>query len=129
MALLTRRRFVASLPALASALASPLRAQVGTPTGTGTTLFQDVRIFDGTGSGLSAPSHVLVRGNLIERIATAPITAEPGTVVIAGGGRTLMPGLTDMHWHAMLVRSTPSQSLFGNLGFNYLTAGAEATRP
>ncbi|WP_441478456.1 amidohydrolase family protein [Bosea sp. 2KB_26] len=127
VALLTRRRFVASLPALASCLASPLRAQVGTPTGTGTTLFQDVRIFDGTGSGLSAPSHVIVRGNLIERISAAPLPAEPGTMVIAGGGRTLMPGLTDMHWHAMLVRSTPSQSLFGNLGFNYLTAGAEAS--
>ncbi|WP_332699112.1 metal-dependent hydrolase family protein [Bosea sp. (in: a-proteobacteria)] len=127
MSTLTRRRLLAALPALASGLASPLRAQVALPAGTSTTLFQNVRIFDGTGSGLSAPSHVLVRGNLIERISTSLIAPEAGTAVIAGGGRTLMPGLTDMHWHAMMVRSTPSQAIFGNLGFNYLSAGAEAT--
>jgi imidazolonepropionase-like amidohydrolase len=125
--MLTRRRLLAALPVLASGMASPLRAQPTAPAGAATTLFQDVRIFDGTGAALSAPSHVLVRGNLIERISTSPIAPEPGTVVIAGGGRTLMPGLTDMHWHAMMVRSTPSQAIFGNLGFNYLSAGAEAT--
>lgn len=127
MRMLTRRRLLATLPVLASGMASPLRAQPTAPAGAATTLFQDVRIFDGTGAALSAPSHVLVRGNLIERISAAPIPAEPGTLVIAGGGRTLMPGLTDMHWHAMMVRSTPSQAIFGNLGFNYLSAGAEAT--
>ncbi|HEY5795781.1 MAG TPA: amidohydrolase family protein [Bosea sp. (in: a-proteobacteria)] len=127
MASLSRRAFVVALPAVATGLASSVRAQVAPLTGATATMFQNVRIFDGTGSALSAPSHVLVRGNVIERIATAPIAAEPGTAVIAGGGRTLMPGLTDMHWHAMMVRSTPAQSLFGNLGFNYLTAGAEAT--
>ena len=127
MRMLTRRRLLAALPVLASGLASPLRAQPAAPAGAATTLFQDVRIFDGTGTALSAPSHVLVRGNLIERISTTPIPAEAGTIVIAGGGRTLMPGLTDMHWHAMMVRSTPSQAIFGTLGFNYLSAGAEAT--
>lgn len=127
MGMLTRRRLLATLPVLASGMASPLRAQPAASTGAATTLFQDVRIFDGTGAALSAPSHVLVRGSLIERISAAPIPAEPGTLVIAGGGRTLMPGLTDMHWHAMMVRSTPSQAIFGNLGFNYLSAGAEAT--
>ncbi len=127
MIMLTRRRLLATLPVLASGLASQLRAQPAAPAGAATTLFQDVRIFDGTGAALSAPSHVLVRGNLIERISTSPIPAEAGTIVVAGGGRTLMPGLTDMHWHAMMVRSTPSQAIFGNLGFNYLSAGAEAT--
>ena len=127
MRMLTRRRLLATLPVLASGLASQLRAQPAAPAGSASTLFQDVRIFDGTGTALSAPSHVLVRGNLIERISTTPIPAEAGTIVIAGGGRTLMPGLTDMHWHAMMVRSTPSQAIFGNLGFNYLSAGAEAT--
>lgn len=121
---LSRRSFVAALPALAVGLASPARAQTAD---LATTLFRDVRIFDGTGSALSAPSEVLVRGNLIERISSDAIAPEAGTTVISGGGRTLMPGLMDMHWHAMLVRSTPAQSLFGNLGFNYLNAGAEAT--
>lgn len=124
MTRVSRRVFIA---ALAAGLPATVRAQGGPVAGTAATLFQNVRIFDGTGSTLSAPSHVLVRGNLIARISPTPIAVEAGTTVIAGGGRTLMPGLMDMHWHALLVRSTPAQSLFGNFGFNYLTAGAEAT--
>jgi hypothetical protein len=39
----------------------------------GVTLFQNVRIFDGKNAALSAPSSVLVRGNIIELIsATRP---------------------------------------------------------
>lgn len=82
-------------------------------------LFQDVRIFDGRGSSLSAPSHVLVRGRVIEAISTRPIPVDRGgtTVVIEGRGRTLMPGLIDAHWHAamaavskdMAIQSTPEQ--------------------
>ena len=47
-----------------------------------------------------------IKGNIIERISTEPIAAEPGVSVIAGNGRTLMPGLIDAHWHAMLIRPT-----------------------
>ena len=40
-------------------------------------LFENVRIFDGKGSTtLSAPSNVLVQGNVIARISTDPIEAE-----------------------------------------------------
>ena len=74
------------------------------------TLFSNVRIFDGKKGELSAPSNVLVRGNRIEKISTAPIPTDrrADTVVIDGGGRTLMPGLIDAHWHTMLVRPTPT---------------------
>ena len=65
-------------------------------------LFENVRIFDGKGAALSAPSNVLVKGNVIARISTAPI-AVAGAQRIAGNGRTLMPGLIDAHWHAMLI--------------------------
>jgi hypothetical protein len=40
------------------------------------TLFQNVRIFDGKNGALSAPSDVLIRGNIIERIDASPITAD-----------------------------------------------------
>src|SRR6201988_3395337 len=92
------------------------------------TLFNNVRIFDGKGAALSAPSHVLVRGNVIERISTAPIAVDrrADTRIIDGGGRTLMPGLIDAHWHAMLARVTPAQA-FGDVGYNNLVAGDEAT--
>src|SRR5690606_30456942 len=68
-------------------------------------LFENVRVFDGKGDVLSAPTNVLVRGNRIERISTAPIPVDrrADTRIIAGGGRTLMPGLIDAHWHAMMA--------------------------
>ena len=43
----------------------------------GATLFQNVRVFNGKSATLSSPSNVLVRGNLIERISTSPIAADP----------------------------------------------------
>jgi imidazolonepropionase-like amidohydrolase len=93
------------------------------------TLFQNVRIFDGKGPQLSAPSNVLVRGNKIERISATRISIDQGsgTVVIDGGGRTLMPGLIDAHWHAMLVRPPVASLLTADIGYLNLLAGAEAT--
>jgi imidazolonepropionase-like amidohydrolase len=93
------------------------------------TLFQNVRIFDGKSGALSAPSHVLVRGSKIEKISTTPLPNDrrADTVLIDGGGRTLMPGLIDMHWHAMMVRPTPAELLTGDIGHLNLVAGAEAT--
>lgn len=88
------------------------------PTGVGGTLFQNVRIFDGRSATLSAPSNVLVKGNIIEKISTAPITAEPGVNVIAAGGRTLMPGLIDNHVH--MAMSTVPQLLLMTADMNYL---------
>jgi imidazolonepropionase-like amidohydrolase len=88
-------------------------------------LFQNVRIFDGKNGALSPPSNVLVRNNKIEKISAAAITAD--AQVISGGGRVLMPGLIDAHWHAMLVRPTPASALNGDVGYNNLLAAAEAT--
>jgi len=92
-------------------------------------LFQNVRVFDGKSGVLSGPSNVLVRGDKIERISTAPIPTDRGakTQIIEGGGRTLMPGLIDVHWHAMFIRSTPAQGIVGDVGYNNIAAGAEAT--
>jgi imidazolonepropionase-like amidohydrolase len=88
-------------------------------------LFQNVRIFDGKNGALSPPSNVLVRNNKIETISTAAITADGQ--VINGGGRVLMPGLIDAHWHAMLVRPTPAVALVDDVGYTTLLAAAEAT--
>jgi imidazolonepropionase-like amidohydrolase len=91
------------------------------------TVFSNVRIFDGKANELSAPSHVLVRGNIIEKISATPIPTDrrADTRLIEGGGRTLMPGLIDMHWHAMLIRTTPA-SISDDVGYMNLMAGAEA---
>jgi imidazolonepropionase-like amidohydrolase len=123
------RRAATAALLLAAAIGVPYaaRAQADQQAGGTVTVFENVRIFDGRGAALSALSHVLVRGNKIETISTAPIATDrrADTRVIDGGGRTLMPGLIDAHWHAMLVRVTPQQA-FGDVGYNNLLAGAEA---
>jgi imidazolonepropionase-like amidohydrolase len=123
----SRRIFLAALALMAVGLASAARAQGTPPANAGATLFQNVRIFDGKAALLSAPSNVLIRGNIIERVSTAPIAAEPGVTVIAGNGRTLMPGLIDAHWHAMLIRPNPAEAVNGDVGYNNIAAGVEAT--
>src|SRR5215467_14821160 len=92
------------------------------------TLFRNVRIFDGKAEKLSGTSNVMVRGNIIERVSidTIQSPADANVTVIDGGGRTLMPGLIDMHWHTMLVRPTAAQLLTADIGYFNLVAGAEA---
>ncbi len=92
-------------------------------------LFENVRIFDGKSDTLSGPMNVLIRGNTIDVISKDPIAVDgsPSAQIIAGGGRTLMPGLIDAHWHAMLVRPTPAMLLTDDVGYLNLVAGAEAT--
>src|ERR1700732_2287503 len=123
----SRRYVVAALSLMALGLASAVHPQSNPPADISATLFQNVRIFDGKSGSLSAPARVLVKGNIIERISAAPSTARPGVAWIAVNGRTLMPGLIDAHWHAMLIRPTPVQSITGDVGYNNIAAGAEAT--
>src|ERR1700733_8631649 len=123
----SKRLFVAALSLMAIGLTSAANPQDNPSVNVSATLFRNVRIFDGKGASLTAPSNVLVKGNIVERISTEPIAAEPGVIVIAGNGRTLMPGLIDAHWHAMLIRPDPAQAIAGDVGYNNIAAGVEAT--
>ena len=80
-------------------------ARPSTPSGGAVTLLQNVRIFDGKSTTLSGPRNMLVRGNKIERISTDPIPTDGSatTMLIDGGGRTLMPGLIDLHVHVTIT--------------------------
>jgi imidazolonepropionase-like amidohydrolase len=112
--------------AVVCVLSAPVSAQPPAPT---TVLFQNVRIFDGKHAELTAPSNVLVRGSTIEKISAQPIPTDrrADTRIIDGAGRTLMPGLIDNHWHALLVRLTPAQMVAGDAGYINLAGGSEAT--
>ena len=81
----------------AAGLLLPSFAAVAQQAAEPATLFENVRVFDGKGSTLSAPTNVLIRGNKIERISAEPIVVDrrADTQIIDGGGRTLMPGLID----------------------------------
>ena len=88
-------------------------------------LFENVRIFDGTSPELSPASNLLVHDGKIETISTGDIDAE-GAEVIDGGGKVLMPGLIDNHWHAMLIMVPPDPATF-NIGYANIAAGVQAT--
>ena len=64
------------------------------------TLFKNVKVFNGIDDKLIAQD-VLVEANLIKEIGKELKVSE-GATVIDGGGRTLMPGLTDAHTHLMI---------------------------
>jgi hypothetical protein len=68
---LARRAFM--LPVGRRWLAAVLAVGFCTAASADDVLFENVRIFDGKSAALSAPSNVLVKGNIIERISTAPI--------------------------------------------------------
>jgi len=93
-----------------------------------TTLFQNVRVFDGKSGTVSAASNVLIKGNIIASVSTADIAVDPkaSPTIISGGGRVLMPGLIEAHWHAMMVAPTFATALTADMGYINLVAGQEA---
>jgi imidazolonepropionase-like amidohydrolase len=68
------------------------------------TLFTNCNVFDGTSEKLAMGRQVLIEGNLIKSIGDKSLKAAKDAVVIDCGGRTLMPGLHDMHTHIGIFR-------------------------
>ncbi|MBE9640925.1 metal-dependent hydrolase family protein [Salipiger mangrovisoli] len=92
------------------------------------TLITNVDIFDGVHEALIEDANVLIEGELIRRVSSEPISAD-GATVIDGGGRTMIPGLIDAHWH-VLFNYVPQSELLTR-DFEHLVVmglkGAEAT--
>jgi imidazolonepropionase-like amidohydrolase len=70
-------------------------------------LFNNVAVWDGSAAALQPGMNVLVEGNKVSQISSDSISAF-GAVVIDGNGRTLMPGLIDMHTHIMFPQGLPA---------------------
>ncbi len=87
-------------------------------------LFTNVRIFTGTSADVNSGSVLVVK----DRIAMlgAAINPTPGMVVIDGGGRFLMPGLIDAHWHTFMGPATMMEMMDGDVGYLHTLAAAEA---
>ena len=93
-------RLIASCVVLSALI--PLTVYAQSPEPAGAILFENVRVFDGTGTRLGEAQNVLVRGNVIERVTADAVPVPAGAVVIDGRGQTLMPGLIDAHAHLMM---------------------------
>lgn len=62
-------------------------------------VFQNVAVFNGSTNKVLANQHVLIKGNQIAVISATPINVTPKIKVIDGTGKTLIPGLIDVHVH------------------------------
>ena len=73
-------------------------------------LITNATVWDGSSDAATPGMHVLVEDNLIKQISAEPIAVDRSgnTTVIDGGGRTLMPGLIDMHTHLMFKYGIPA---------------------
>ncbi|MBB4842370.1 imidazolonepropionase-like amidohydrolase [Paucibacter oligotrophus] len=117
-----RRKILSALLVLA-AVATQGLVQAQTPSAMtpklSGVLFENVRVFNGTADKLSAPANVLVMGNVVKTISSAPISVPAGAEVsrVQGEGRTLMPGLIDAHTHIMFATVPQLVILTSDVGF------------
>ena len=62
-------------------------------------LFENVSIFDGKNELILTNQHVLISGNKIALISKTALPKNDNMIVIDGKGKTLIPGLIDVHVH------------------------------
>ncbi|WP_238946937.1 metal-dependent hydrolase family protein [Seongchinamella unica] len=77
------------------------------------TLITNVNVFDGVNEKLISNANVVVTGNLITEVSTEPLAVAGGTVIDGGGG-TLIPGLSDVHWHMTMAEVPQAAILTGD---------------
>jgi len=90
--------------------------------------FANVRIFDGKSDALRAGLRVEVEGRAIRAVEPVATPVGEGVEVVDCGGRVLMPGLIDAHWHAMMAPIALQTLLTADVGYVNLVAAAEAER-
>ena len=78
------------------------------------TLFRNVRVLDVVKGQLGPPTNVLVADGRIAGIG-GDMTPRGGARIIEGGGRTLMPGMIDMHVHLTFSALTMPQMMSPDL--------------
>ncbi len=83
-------------------------------------LIENVRLLDLKAAKLTTPMHVLVSGSTIQKISATAITADKEVIRINGGGKTLMPGLIDVHVHMTFGTFTMAQLMGEDLTEEFL---------
>lgn len=122
---LSRRGLLTGGAALLAA-ATPALAQSRRPPSK--ILFRQVRLFDGKSNNLQQNAQILVDGDRIASVDTSNAAPQPDWTVIDCGGRMLMPGLIDAHWHTLLCAVPAPVVLSGDPGSIFTASTAEAHR-
>ncbi|MEV7864034.1 amidohydrolase family protein [Streptomyces hirsutus] len=84
-----------------------------------------VRVFDSVNKTLSEQRSVYIEDG---KITESWAHLRPESLVIEGGGRVLVPGLSDAHAHVFAAGSTLADLTMGSTGRGYYNAAAEAER-
>ncbi len=113
----------ASLAAPAFSVACPAFAQ----TPAKPLLLRNARIFDGTNGKLIEGQGLLVEGRLIKALVAAANTVADADVIDCGG-RTVMPGMIDAHWHAILAGISQLAAMTADIPYVHLVAAQEAEK-
>jgi imidazolonepropionase-like amidohydrolase len=127
---LSRRGFVAGMTASVASLGltGSARAQSPAATPPRPILLTNSRLFDGKSGTLRDGLSLLVEGNRVKAVAQGTPAAPDGAQVIDCGGRTIIPGLIDAHWHAMFAALPIQVLLTADIGYIFLAGSAEAER-
>jgi len=88
-------------------------------------LINNVNIFDGVHEKLNE-GNVLIENNLISQISKSEIDVPKNATIIDGGGRVMIPGLIDAHWHTMFNFAPLSVLLNEDLGMLSIMAAKNA---
>lgn len=79
-------------------------------------LIENVRILDHKISNLTTSMNVLISGNKIQKISSDVISVKGNDVIkISGNGKTLMPGLIDVHVHMVFGALTMAEMASPNM--------------
>jgi len=127
---MSRRGFIAGVGAslMSLGLVPSTGAQAAPPGLTPPIVFGNFLLFDGKSRALRGGLRLLVEGNRIKQLATGDVTPPEGARIIDCGGRIIMPGLIDAHWHTIFAAVSINALFSADIGYIFLTASAEAER-
>jgi len=125
----SRRSFLTGAAAAGTAALAPRAGATAVPEAPASPIaFTNVRVFDGKSSTLLAGLRVVIEGQKIKAVEPAEKPIGAGVQIIDGGGRVLMPGLIDAHWHAMMAAVPLTVLLTADVGYLSLVAVDEAEK-
>jgi imidazolonepropionase-like amidohydrolase len=103
-------------------------ARAATPAQTPPTVFANFMLFDGTSPALRGGLRLLIEDGRIKQIVSGEVAPPAGAQLIDCGGRVLMPGLIDAHWHVIFAGLPITTLMTADIGFIVLAASAQAER-
>src|SRR5262244_3039562 len=125
---LSRRGILAGAAGALAGLGFAPRASAQATRAAPPTVITNFQLFDGKSPGLRGGQSLRIEDGRIKQVAGAGQGAPEGARLIDCGGRVLMPGLIDAHWHTMFAGLPITELLTADIGAIIRAASAQAER-